>query len=223
MQDLDVILAQYALNASYEGARGTIVQATLKAWHMATERNPLQSSVHVQYRAVLQSLMKHSVVDLRVVCPLVDAIHFRISDAVTMFVDAALDRQSTHVGLSPAALADCLMEQDIFGETVLHVAAKAKASGFARLFLRLRQLNKRRSADSSDPDPAQAIAPTLELLKLKMIDFMQPITFNTLNDATTVRNRASIAFDGALCCRRAIIDGMLIIQWVCRTGMRSCC
>ena len=59
-------------------------------------------------------------------CPLVDAVHYRLSSATRVLLAAS----------SAATLRQCLTEADAYGQTVLHAAAGAKASGVARRVLR---------------------------------------------------------------------------------------
>ena len=58
-------------------------------------------------------------------CPLVDAVHFRLLDSMRLLISSL----STHV------LRECLTERDVYGQTVLHATAAAKAPGIARRLL----------------------------------------------------------------------------------------
>jgi hypothetical protein len=113
-------------------------------------------------------------VDLGVLCPIVDAVHYRNSFALHLLLSWALPATAA-ASLGPvevqglgvealgggpqgdsgssggggasrqpagslAALQACFTEQDRYGQTLLHVAIKSKAAGFARLFVRLRRL-----------------------------------------------------------------------------------
>lgn len=64
-------------------------------------------------------------------CPLRDAVHYRAIAPIRSLTKAMPD----------AALRECLGEQDYYGRTPLHVAARSKATGFARLFV-ARQLRR---------------------------------------------------------------------------------
>lgn len=63
---------------------------------------------------------------LAVSCPVVDASGLRVVRWVPQLLDA-MTKQDVH---------DCLRERNAWGETVAHVAASSKASGFARIVLR---------------------------------------------------------------------------------------
>jgi hypothetical protein len=184
------------------------VTVLLQNWHSSLENAPLHSErLNRAYNATLRELLRAGLLDLRVACPFVDAIHYRNSAAVSVLVNAALgvsvpdllagsmqstSTASSHVGrpgLDAAALARCLQERDAYGQTVLHAASKSKASGFARLFVRQR----RASMQSHDEPAANPMASTLRLLKMDAIDIARPITFTTLNAATHVRRRRCCA------------------------------
>lgn len=62
-----------------------------------------------------------------VFCPIVDAFHFRNALATKILAES----------LSDAELAECLLEENIDGETVLHVVSKSMASGIGRFFVRM--------------------------------------------------------------------------------------
>lgn len=188
-QTLEDICKQYAFNASYLRHDSTVAQTLLQSWHSQTERNPVAASVHAQYNRTFHLLIQCGLVDLQHNCPLVDAVHYRNSEAVKAIISAVraavLHHDAPVSGFSPTALAYCLTERDMFGQTVLHVAAKSKASGFARLFVRLRQMVAKNL--TTVPGAVAVVRPTLELLKLRMLDISEPITFESLNTATQAR------------------------------------
>ena len=75
-------------------------------------------------------------------CPVVDAVHLRL-------LTAARDIASV---MSPARLASCVTQPNAWGQTALHAAASAKATGLTRLLLRLK-----RGESASSPALASAL------------------------------------------------------------------
>lgn len=85
------------------------------------------------YTKFLKKILRKRYVDPSMYCPLVDAVHYRLSSTVKILINA----------LNITQLQACLAEPNIFGEHVLHVASKSKASGFARHFLTGKTHSKR--------------------------------------------------------------------------------
>lgn len=129
------------------------------------------------------------------------------SPRVQVCVCAHYDRlPAGYPGLDAASLRDCLLEQDIFGQNVLHITAKSKAAGIARLFIRQRRssMSNGTSRDSvllwrcvSYVGCASAVAVknTLRLLRLGSMEDDGPLQFTALNHATDVRfSRSKVHF-----------------------------
>ncbi len=62
-------------------------------------------------------------------CPIVLAIHYRLYP----FVEKMIETKGV---MKPDTVQNCFEEIDIYGEHVLHIVSKSKASGFARYFIR---------------------------------------------------------------------------------------
>ena len=139
-------------------------------------RTPQVACLHGRCACAWLLQIRAKLVDLTTLCPIVDAVHYRNSFALHHLLAGALPPTAA-LGLPPlevlglsssgsgggdsvvapddtladvSSLQDCFMEQDRYGQTLLHVAVKSKAAGFARLFVRLRRLvadGKRTSVD----------------------------------------------------------------------------
>ena len=81
-------------------------------------------------------------------CPLVDAVHYRLSSATRVLLAAS----------SAATLQRCLTEVDAYGQTVLHAAAGAKASGWAARPARRRRRRQAECRAKSTRVPALRVS-----------------------------------------------------------------
>ena len=137
----------------------TAMNFALAGWHNAAGSGA--SERYDGYSRVV-SLLVAAGADLTTMCPLVDAVHYRNAQAFEILANAS----------SADALRTCLRERDVYGETVLHLAAKSPAAGLARLFASERiALESPLDVLESSPDArrrgADASEPTLALLQLR--------------------------------------------------------
>ena len=78
-----------------------------------------------QRQEMLSTLLRAHPASWRRWCPLVDAVHYRLLQSTRQLLER----------LPRSALRECLMEADVYGQTVLHATAAAKAPGIARRVL----------------------------------------------------------------------------------------
>ena len=74
------------------------------------------------FLSIISLLAQHATAQLSASCPLRLAAHYRIFPAVLSIIEASADR-----GLS------CILQRDVHGRTLLHVAAASKAAGLSSL------------------------------------------------------------------------------------------
>ena len=94
----------------------TAMNIALAGWHSAVEAGAAKR--YDGYARTVELLIEKGA-DLALMCPLVDAAHFRNQRAFDLIVAAS----------STATLRACLSEADAFGDTVLHVVARSPAAG----------------------------------------------------------------------------------------------
>jgi hypothetical protein len=82
------------------------------------------------YLSVISLLAKHPTARLFASCPLRLAVHYRIFPAIVDIIDGSADR-----GLS------CILQRDVHGRSLLHVAAASKAAGLSSLLNPSHQLH----------------------------------------------------------------------------------
>jgi hypothetical protein len=177
LQPLAEVAEKYAIDPAYSETYGTIASALLKGWHSSIERDPSEDTG--EFATTLATLIRAGGLSLFKSCPLVDAIHYRNSVAVAMMIDTAL---STPIPgkVDIDGLVHCFMEQDVYGQTMLHSAVKSKGAGFARIFVRARRHDKK----FPEINHLQKFADSLDLLKLSHANLSEPLTFRSLNAVT---------------------------------------
>ena len=70
-------------------------------------------------------------------CSIILAIHYRLHPFVEKMI---------HDIMTPNMIRNCFQELDIYGEHILHIVSKSKASGFARYFIRTKNHHPRSSS-----------------------------------------------------------------------------
>jgi ankyrin repeat protein len=166
-----------SVNELFGDSQQTAVNIALAGWHGAVGEGAAKR--YDGYGRTVELLIENGA-DLALMCPLVDAVHYRNQRAFDLIVAAS----------SAATLRACLSEADAFGDTVLHLVAKSPAAGIARLFASKRialespldVLERAKSAAAEKGEGAAAAAaapgaargrdvdrsePTLALLKLR--------------------------------------------------------
>jgi hypothetical protein len=100
--------------------------------------------------SIISLLAKHSTANVTTACPLRLATHYRIFPAMLNIIDAAPDS-----GLS------CILQRDLHGRTLVHVAAASKAAGLSSL------LNPSHSLHHSHPEHHQSYELLMSTLRLR--------------------------------------------------------
>ena len=109
---------RHVVHAALEAEFGLVAQAAPSGGARKLEQALMQR------RAILRLLLRAGPAAAGN-CPLFDAVHWRLLDSMRMLLRA----------MSPVKLHECLTEVDAYGQTLLHAASGAKASGIARRLL----------------------------------------------------------------------------------------
>lgn len=138
--------ARRGANVSAVDGRGFgVVSQALQGWQSATERFPGHRWNSTAHAEMITMLVESGLGDVRggvlaaSGCPVVEAVHFRLLGAAQQIARAMRD---------PKHLRRCFVSENAWGQTVLHAAATAHASGLTRLLLRL-PLDLASSADAA--------------------------------------------------------------------------
>lgn len=93
------------------------------------------------YEEIIRMLLSHPEYRAEINCPSYYAVQYRNLPALEML------SAPRHV----AALLTCMDEADAFNETMLHIAARSKAAGFARVFVALASTDEWKSDVTKNP------------------------------------------------------------------------
>jgi ankyrin repeat protein len=137
-------------------------------FNMITRGNP-SGKMFKQYRTTLKRVTK--LVDPSLFCPLVDAVHYRLSTSLNILVEAMTAEQ----------IRQCFSELDVNGDHVLHIAAKSKASGFARHLLTSRR-NSGRTNRELDVKPIPKVVDSASFSELNHHDIVGSADLDVLLD-----------------------------------------
>ena len=184
VQDGDVVTVKSLISAASfnandlivdrSGARVTPIEASLNALQrylaLVSAKGfgrPGATAVIIgNHLSTMTLLAHHATANLSSSCPLRLAVHYRIFPAITRIMQASADG-----GLG------CILQQDLHGRTLLHVAAASKASGLSSL------LNPSHMVHSMPAEHAQSLHLLLSTLKLQP---PSPLASDSLISAPTL-------------------------------------
>ena len=180
-------------NECEQGRLTTIPPQHAKKW-MTRNATDNATAISSAYLTVIQTLIADRRTDLTLWCPIVDAIHLRNRPAVL-----ALARGST-----AHELRSCLGEINIDGDTLLHVMARSKSSGFGRFFVRHDLAGNRPLSNASSIADVMALlgldstmARAIEQTRLQIEDQLLASTNDNLNTSVYERRVSKNALDAA--------------------------